>query len=686
MGKSTIAYRKDIDGLRAIAVVPVVLFHADLHAFSGGFVGVDVFFVISGYLITSLITNEMNNGKFTIVSFYERRVRRIFPALFAVCLFAFIMSFLLFMPKQFYEFGRSLVATALFSSNVLFWREAGYFDGPADMKPLLHTWSLAVEEQFYIIFPIFLLLLTKFVPTRRLQLTCLVALVSFLVSIWGVVYQPSATFYLAPTRAWELLLGALLALNLFPPIGNPAVRGTLGIIGLGLIMVSVFAFSEKTPFPGLAALVPCGGTALIIYAGSSGACLVSQLLSVRPAVFLGLISYSLYLWHWPLIVFAKYYWMRPLTFSDSALLIGVSVLVASLSWRFIESPFRKRNGVFRRSALFVAAGAVMVGSIFLGVVADVSRGWPQRLPADVAALSMAAFDRDPRLSACSGFHRDTSSRGPLCRLGKPDVAPSFLFWGDSHAGAMMPAIDAAALASSRSGYYASLGGCAPLVGTSRRDSVGSPFCRRFNDRILDFLDKNPEIRKVIIIGRWSENFELNRNIDTDAPLILVDEVNPQPGDNNNAVFRRGLQRTIAELSNRSLEVVILTGAPDLQFSAPDWLGRERYFLGAVKSGAFDANTFYRRQSGVAVVLNELQEKYGFSLIPLHPAVCDHETCYLAKGLDVFYSDETHLSTKGAALTVPILSRIFDTGENSVLSSARERTDSTVRDRPHPVSP
>jgi peptidoglycan/LPS O-acetylase OafA/YrhL len=222
-------YRKDIDGLRAIAVVPVVLFHADLNVFSGGFVGVDVFFVISGFLITSLIGAEIKKDVFTVTSFYERRIRRIFPALFVVTMFSYILAFSLFMPEQFLEFGKSVVAATLFSSNILFWLESGYFDGPAEMKPLLHTWSLAVEEQFYIIFPIFLILIKRYFNCRWIAFILPLALISFIMSVWGVYHQPSATFYLAPTRAWELLLGSLLALGLFPPIGNRMVREALSM-------------------------------------------------------------------------------------------------------------------------------------------------------------------------------------------------------------------------------------------------------------------------------------------------------------------------------------------------------------------------------------------------------------------------------------------------------------------------
>jgi peptidoglycan/LPS O-acetylase OafA/YrhL len=273
------------------------------------------------------------------------------------------------MPEQFLEFGKSVVAATSFSSNILFWLEAGYFDGPADMKPLLHTWSLAVEEEFYIVFPIFLRIIKRYFNCRWIAFSLPLVFISFIMSIWGVYHQPSATFYLAPTRAWELLLGSLLALGLFPPIGNRMVREAVSVLGLGLIAWSVFTYSSKTPFPGLSALAPCAGAALVMHTGASGPCIVAKLLSARPVVFTGLISYSLYLWHWPLIVFAKYYWIRDLTTGESLVVIAISVLASVLSWRFIEKPFRKKNGVFRRPALFAGAGTVMAGSIAFGILA-----------------------------------------------------------------------------------------------------------------------------------------------------------------------------------------------------------------------------------------------------------------------------------------------------------------------------
>ena len=274
-------YRSDIDGLRALAIIPVVLYHAGIKQFSGGFVGVDVFFVISGYLITLIITEEIKQQRFTITDFYERRIRRIFPALFVVILFCLIAGTLFILPSDFKSFGKSIMATTLFVANIFFWKKTDYFAAAAETKPLLHTWSLSVEEQFYLIFPIILLFIDRYNQGRWRTFLLTLAAISLILSVSGVYYYPSATFYLIPTRAWELLLGSFLALDLFPQIHKQRLKDITSIAGLMLISLAVFQFSDITPFPGGYALIPCFGAALIIYSGKNGTSLVGRIISTH---------------------------------------------------------------------------------------------------------------------------------------------------------------------------------------------------------------------------------------------------------------------------------------------------------------------------------------------------------------------------------------------------------------------
>jgi peptidoglycan/LPS O-acetylase OafA/YrhL len=393
-------YRPEIDGLRAIAVSVVVLYHAGLGA-PGGFVGVDVFFVISGFLITSLIVKDLEAGTFTLAGFWERRIRRIIPALACVVLATLLAGWFMLLPNDFAELGRSAVYLGLFSANIYFWRSSGYFDGAAEQKPLLHTWSLAVEEQFYLVFPLLLVGLFAIPLLRRrgglLSLFGLGILVSLGASAWGVILRPDATFYLLPTRAWELLLGAAVALIPVPAsAGDGVFAGRIALTNnfrellssaalLGIILPS-WHYTSDTPFPGIAALPPCLSTALFIWV--TGVCsaesrvpLVARALSVRPLVFVGLISYSLYLWHWPLIAFSNYASMKPPSAGERWLLVVASVLLAALSWRLVEQPFRTRRLCKSRRSIFAMGGLAMGCILCVGLATQSSQALPQTVHA-----------------------------------------------------------------------------------------------------------------------------------------------------------------------------------------------------------------------------------------------------------------------------------------------------------------
>ena len=301
-------YRKEVDGLRAVAVLPVVFFHAGFPIFGGGYVGVDVFFVISGFLITSIIATELQAGKFSLLSFYDRRARRILPALVVMVLVCLPFAWLWMLPSELKEFSESMAAVFTFSSNILFWRTSGYFDTEAELKPLLHTWSLAVEEQYYLFFPLLLGLLWKFGQRLTLLVLGVLAIFSLCLGQWGSTNDPSAAFYLLPTRGWELLIGAgaaLLVVQGRVPKAGPKVHEWGSALGLALIAGSVFLYGRDTPFPGIYALAPTVGAVMIILLATPQ-CLVGRLLGSRIAVGIGLVSYSTYLWHQPLLAFARH--------------------------------------------------------------------------------------------------------------------------------------------------------------------------------------------------------------------------------------------------------------------------------------------------------------------------------------------------------------------------------------------
>ncbi|TXH69386.1 MAG: acyltransferase [Thiothrix sp.] len=353
-------YRTEIDGLRAVAVLPVIAYHAGFTGFSGGFVGVDIFFVISGYLISSILLDELQNQNFSLLSFYERRIRRILPALFLVLAFTAAVAWWLLLPHELAAFGRSLISVILFASNLLFWQESDYFATESEYIPLLHTWSLAVEEQYYLIFPLLLAFLWKF-GLKAIYLSLgVLAVIGLATSEWLWRVDAGANFYLLPSRFWELLLGALAAVYLKnKQVSTGWLAQCLSLVGLALVLGSIFLLNNSLPFPSSYALFPTlGATLIILFASPHN--LAGQALSLKPLVFVGLISYSAYLWHQPLLVFAR---MQPYVEANLALMAAMalaSLVFAWLSWRFVESPFRNRQR-FTRRQIFLLAG---VGSLF----------------------------------------------------------------------------------------------------------------------------------------------------------------------------------------------------------------------------------------------------------------------------------------------------------------------------------
>ena len=345
--RTRLGYRPDIDGLRAISILFVFAYHLGVFRVFGGFIGVDVFFVISGFLISSILFREMEESRFSLLAFYGRRVRRIFPALAGMILFTAGAAGIYLLPSQREGFTRSLLAAVFSVSNIYFLQQSHYFH-PNWSKPLLHTWSLGVEEQFYVLFPLFLIAVRRCLPGRFREAILSVTAFSFLSSVYGVYAYPAETFYLPATRLWEFLLGTMICLDLFPAIHSSIGRNALSALGLLLVVVSAFVYSGRTHFPGLPALVPCLGTVLIIVAGETGTSVVGRLLSMKPLVFIGLISYSLYLYHWPIIVFQQISMIQFRHASDRTInttILLFSLLIATLSWRLVESPFRKRRSV-----------------------------------------------------------------------------------------------------------------------------------------------------------------------------------------------------------------------------------------------------------------------------------------------------------------------------------------------------
>jgi peptidoglycan/LPS O-acetylase OafA/YrhL len=400
-------YRSEIDGLRALAVVPVVLFHAGVHALSGGFVGVDIFFVISGYLITSIILTELEQGKFSVLNFYERRARRILPALYGVMAVSSVLGYLWMMPDEFKNYGQSLLATTLFSNNILLSVTSGYWDLNSEFKPLLHTWSLGVEEQYYILFPIFLMVGWKYFRKSIVASCLLIALASLLLANWGVDTRPEIAFYVLPTRAWEILLGALVAFYLKDRPDAATDESTTKnqlLSGCGLIMIvgAIVLFDKNYPAPGFYMLVPTLGAALIIVYARAGT-LAHRLLADKLVVGLGLISYSFYLWHQPLLAFSRIYLKSQPTLALSLGLVLMALVLSYLTWRFVEQPFRNRKAVSRRT-IFASSGLISCCFVGLGLYLNQSYGMASRV--FDASVKLEEMDKRIYNSKVFSFKKD----------------------------------------------------------------------------------------------------------------------------------------------------------------------------------------------------------------------------------------------------------------------------------------
>ncbi|MGE0289249.1 MAG: acyltransferase family protein [Bradyrhizobium sp.] len=486
--------RPEIDGLRAVAVVPVILFHAGAGGFGAGFLGVDIFFVISGFLITRIIIDDLDDGSFSILNFYERRARRILPALTLVCLACLPFAWLWMPPRELADFGNSLAAVGLFASNVFFWKETGYFAAAAELKPLLHTWSLAVEEQYYVIVPIALMLLWKLGYRTALGLLVLGFVASLALAEWGARHVPSAAFYLLPTRAWELLIGAIGAVVMSRVEVRPS--NVLSMAGLVLVIGALIFLWPDTPTPSLWTLLPTAGTVLILVFGRTGA-LVARLLSLKPVVGIGLISYSAYLWHQPLLAFARIRNGEDATGWLLWGLIAVTFLLAWASWKYVEEPVRRRKIGPTLSSLQVVGVAAVCLVIVCAAGLSLHSGYPDRVaPSGVAFAEIAKFEDN--LAGNYGLDQSCESNSfPVSGKCFTGNEPEMVLWGDSYAMHLAQALASSKSAPSMAQFTRSQ--CAPFPGFAV-EYIGRDIrdCIAFNDAVLKWIVNTETVRVVVI--------------------------------------------------------------------------------------------------------------------------------------------------------------------------------------------
>lgn len=646
--KKPFTYRRDVDGLRALAVLPVILFHAGL-GFPGGYVGVDIFFVISGYLITSIVIRDILNERFHYADFWERRIRRIFPAALFVTAISVLFGAFALLPDAYRALGKAAMSQLTMVANFYFWQQDGYFAGPSDLEPLLHMWSLAVEEQYYLLFPFLLVTITRRKKLKAKNVVLILTLLSLAWSIYGVIYYQMATFYLLPARAWELLLGSLLALSPMDLKTTRLRRNLLALTGLSLIGSSFFSYNLSTPFPGAFALPPCIGTALLIIAHSGGQTKVSQLLSLSPVVFVGRISFSLYLWHWPLLVYARHLSIHELSITSRIYLLLAAVLLSILTWRWIETPFRKKQVFPERKQLFRFFGLTTLTLIVGCSILYQTNGLPSRFRgADIRFAETNLESSDGR------EFQESWSELPLLLPDSQNKIEPFLIWGDSHARGMVSLFKEICEFNQINAYYACRKARPSILGVNflPNDRSLAPY----NDRILELIDHH-QIKRVFLINRWA--YYINRGKYSRQDPLSDRDFTGRPSAE---VFRDGMMRTIEALKKRGIEVVILK-QPPLQTHSPTsslWMA-DRFGYDPHTAGVtIQKHRAY--QSVTNAILDSLQQEGVALLDPL--TLLSHKNGHtkVHENDEIFYRDTNHLSKAGAVALRPLFSPFFSPPE------------------------
>jgi len=523
-------YRKEIDGLRAIAVVSIVLFHAGFKVFEGGYVGVDIFFVISGFLIASIIIQDDRQGQFKFAAFYARRARRLLPALFTVLLASMPFAWLGMLPSELTEFSRSLLSVVYFGSNFFFWHASGYFATAAEFHPLLHTWSLAVEEQFYLLFPAVCILALRLTGSASALLLGVIGLASFAFSAWASVYKPTLAFFLLPTRVWEFMVGALAAMLVLSPYSHTInkykfVAQAASLLGLAMIIYAIFVFKKSFVYPGYWALIPVFGTVLLLIFCTKQ-CVVAAVLGAKPLVGIGLISYSAYLWHQPLFAFSRLRELEPLTLSISWILIFLSFGLGYLTWRFVEPIWRIKTSAPRRSFWWFLGLCICVFVLFFLIVKHTG-GYLFRLnhlPKDYFQTAWIHY----KLYGLNNQQCYTDLMQPCIMAAFPEQKQNILLVGDSHAGDFGGIFTDYLNANKISGSMLSVLGCGYL--SKLKDTPSNKNCSHTRELLLELARKNTFSSYLIVsAGELHTTTEVNEFselvthlLDTGAEVILFE--------------------------------------------------------------------------------------------------------------------------------------------------------------------
>jgi len=644
-------YRPDVDGLRAVAILAVLGFHAFPERVPGGFVGVDVFFVISGFLITGILLDGFAARSLTLATFYARRVRRIFPALVLVAFACGVAGWFLLLPDEYAQVGKHMAAGLAFVSNLALWREAGYFDSASETKPLLHLWSLGIEEQFYLLWPLLLIGARRLGLRRLIAPVVLLGLASFLLGIFLLAPSPAAAFYLPFARFWELMAGALLScMQRERPLAPIAARSrfqsflshVLSLAGLSLVLVATFALDRDTPFPGWWALTPAAGAFLMVLARDSW--FNRRVLASPLLVHIGLISFPLYLWHWPLLAMARVTLGQVPPPSIRLALVAAAFLAAELTYRFVERPFRTGSGSVR----LLAAAALLVAAA--GLAIRQSYGFGFRFDEIEAVKDLSYVQQWGRNAAtqapCLPPHEDW--REPTCRLsiaGHPRVA----LFGDSHAQHLFPGL--ADQAPSRSLLLLTIPGCPPVSGISLAMTTGE--CRRRSEQALSALLAQPGIQTVMLAfqSAYLSDTAFTADYVAKGQRAATMSIPGVRFTSREDVFLFGLESTVRTLEAAGKEVAILLDTPELPFSPRDCLRRRLLGFGGLSTECVLRTDVVRERQRAyrEVVLRLVARHPQIGVFDPIPVLCPDDTCRYQDSEGLLFRDSHHLSLRGSTL-------------------------------------
>ncbi|WP_448152126.1 acyltransferase family protein [Castellaniella caeni] len=665
-------YRPDIDGLRALAVLAVVIYHYAPGKFPGGFIGVDLFFVISGYLITGILLKAFETHSFSLLDFYQRRIKRIFPALAAILLFCLIAGWLLLFASEFAALGKHMAAGAGFVQNLVLWREAGYFDVSALHKPLLHLWSLAVEEQFYIVWPLTLWLVLRWRWHVTVSILVFAGL-SFALNLWGVASDHTIpTFYLPVTRAWELMAGAALAAWHHPHgrRDNTPMSHSSSILGLALIVLGFIFTRPDRGFPGLWGLLPVTGAALLIYAGPT-AFINQRALSLKPVVWMGLISYPLYLWHWVLWSLAAM-----VTAGADLFVLRIIKLVAfplslALAWvtyRYLEQPIRTHGGLKTSKGLVIAVTALGLGGLAINLTGGLAQR-PLSLINPHAKQLLASMDEDAKAPKCFNLIKGaTLAKTWSCELGDPQAKRWIMAYGDSHARSLIPALDTYGRQQHIRVVFSGISGCPALLGISildGRDKVEGPACLELARRAAALADEN-HAAGVVLVQRWS--YYLGGTTKPDEHIRVQTKIQAHDdGGNFSSSFAAqavayGLKTTVTRYYRLGIPVLLLKDNPQQPAEFPSWIVRfgNTINLAALNRASVTLAEHARNQGPANRLLEAIARQYpNVRLLNSDAALCNASQCpWFTDGKSLYFDDD-HLSITGAMRVYPLLAQALD---------------------------